>query len=241
MTSTLDGFLEGEDGDITYPVPVFVIEHPEGLVLVDTGLHAELTTDTSRLGPLESMFSVDLAAESSVGPTLRGAGFDPDAVDRLILTHLHFDHAGGAAEIPNARVVVQADEWAALGDELLVELGIYNPADVDLGHDRMEVEGDHDLFGDGTITCLKTSGHTPGHQSVRVQTEAGTIVLCGDCCYVRRSLDNEHLPNFSIDRDQHLASIRRLREEQKAGATMVFGHDPDQWATIQAEGVGPGI
>ena len=243
MTSSLDGFLAGETGDITYPTPVYVIEHDNGLVLVDTGLHPDLATDTSRLGALDAMFDIHLPADGSgtVGPALQAAGFDAAQVSHLVMTHLHFDHSGGMVEVPNAQVVVHANEWAALGNDLLVELGIYNPADADLGHDRLEVDDDHDLFGDGTITCLQTPGHTPGHQSVRVQTEEGTFVLCGDCCYVRRSLDDEHLPNFSLDADQHLESIRRLKGEQSNGATLIFGHDPEQWAAIETDGVRPSV
>ena len=241
MTSSLGGFLDGEEGDITYQVPVFVIEHEKGLVLIDTGLHPELTTDTSRLNAIEAMFSVSLPEGESIGPTLEAAGFDPAQVDHLLMTHLHFDHSGGMLEIPNARVTVQADEWAGLSDEMNLAFGIYNPLDCDLGHERNEIEGDHDLFGDGTITCIKTPGHTAGHQSFRIQTEDGTFVICGDCCYLRRTLDDEHLPNFSADAEQQLASIRRLKGEQEAGATMIFGHDPEQWTVVEAEGLHPGV
>lgn len=243
MTSALGGFLEGESGDLTYPIPVYVIEHPAGLVVVDTGLHAELATTSRRLRKLAPMFETHLPDDGSgtVGPVLSSAGFDPAQVSDVILTHLHFDHTGGLAELPNARVVVQAEEWAELGDERLVASGAYNPDDVDLGHGRLEVDGDHDLFGDGTITCLLTDGHTAGHQSVRVRTESGTYVICGDCCYVRRTLSDEHLPPFGKSRERHLASVRRLAVEQREGATMLFGHDPDQWAVIQQDGLHPGI
>jgi N-acyl homoserine lactone hydrolase len=243
MTSALSGFLEGESGDITYPIPVFVIEHSDGLVVVDTGLHPELATTTTRLRKLAGMFQVHLAADGSgtVGPLLRAGGFDPAAVGHVVLTHLHFDHTGGTADLPNARLVVQAREWAELRDERLVAIGAYNPDDVDLGHDRLELDGDHDLFGDGTVTCLLTDGHTAGHQSVRVRASSGTYVICGDCCYVRRTLTDEHLPPTGRDRERQLASVRRLAGEQAAGATLLFGHDPDQWARLGAEGLHPGL
>lgn len=243
MTSALDGFLEGEDGDVTYPVPTYVIEHRAGLVVVDTGLHPELAVTTERLRKLVKLFQVHLPADGSgtVGPVLTAAGFDPVEVRHVVLTHLHFDHGGGLLQLPNARVIVQTREWAELNDERLVDIGAYNPDDVDLGHDRLEVDGDHDLFGDGSVTCLLTDGHTAGHQSVRVRTESGTFVICGDCCYMRRSLTDEHLPPVAKDRDRQLASIRRLAGEQRAGATMLFGHDPDQWAVLQREGLHAGV
>ncbi len=243
MTSALGDFLEGEPGDLTYPVPVFVIEHPAGLVVVDTGLHPDLATTTTRLRKLARLFQVHLASDGSgtIGPVLSAAGFDPSQVALTVLTHLHFDHTGGLLELPNTRVVVQTGEWAARHDARLVALGAYNPDDVELGHDRLEIDGDHDLFGDGTVTCLLTDGHTAGHQSVRVRTESGTYVICGDCCYLRRTVTDEHLPPFGHDRDRQLASVRRLAGEQRDGATLLFGHDPEQWAAITRDGLHAGV
>lgn len=239
MTSPLGGFLEGESGSLTYPVPVFLIEHPKGLVAVDSGFHPDLATDSARLGPLDGPFSVQLPADGSgtVGPLFRAAGFDPDQVEQVIVTHLHFDHVGGLIELPNARLVVQSAEWAVRDDERLVAAGAYNPADLAHGHDRHEIEGDHDLFGDGTVTCLLTDGHTAGHQSVRVRTQAATFVICGDCCYLRRTLVDEHLPPLGVDRDRQLAAVRRMSEEQSEGATLIFGHDPEQFAAIEQDGL----
>jgi glyoxylase-like metal-dependent hydrolase (beta-lactamase superfamily II) len=243
MTSPYAGFLEGETGEITYPVPVFVIEHPSGLVVVDTGLHADFASSDDRLGPLAASFTTHMPDDGSgsVGPVLQAAGFDPAQVDVVVLTHLHFDHTGGLCELPNARVVVQQREWAELNNELMVSSASYKPDDVDLGHDRLEIDGDHDLFGDGSVTCLLTDGHTAGHQSVRVRTPSHTYVICGDCCYVRRSLTDEHLPTYGYDMDRQLASIRRMAVEQADGATLLFGHDADQWADLSSGGLRPGI
>lgn len=243
MTSARGGFLEGEYGNITYPVMVYVVEHPNALVLVDTGLHPELARSKEPLRGLASLFEVHLAADGAdaVGARLDQSGFDPGEVTHVVLTHLHFDHAGGLRDLPNATVLVQGREWAELSDKRLVASGAVNPAYVDLGHPRVELDGDHDLFGDGSIVCLLTSGHTAGHQSVRVEAFDATHVLCGDCCYLRRTLTHEHLPPFAWDRDQQRASIRRLAAEQRNGATLLFGHDPDQVVRIAAEGLHPGL
>ncbi|MFV0259669.1 MAG: N-acyl homoserine lactonase family protein [Acidimicrobiales bacterium] len=239
MTSALGGFLEGEHGSITFPVPFYVIEHPMGLTVVDTGLHPQLAQDTTRLGGLADLFTPDLPEDGSgsVGPQLRAAGFDPDQVVQVILTHLHFDHAGGLIELPNARILVQRREWAQLTDGGSLEAAGINPDDVELGHDRFEADGDVDVYGDGTVDCLVTPGHTPGHQSVRVRTPDQTYLICGDCAYLERSLVHEHLPPFGFDRDEQVRSIRRLAAEQAAGCRLLYGHDPDQWARIQRDGL----
>lgn len=243
MTSALNLFLSGIEGDITYPVPIYVIEHPRGLVLIDTGLHPELAHGHGRLKNLAGVFQVHLADDGSesAGNVLGVAGFDPALVSHVILTHLHFDHGGGLREIPNATVFVQKNEWLVLSDEEQIALGSYNRDDVDLGHHRVELDGDHDVFGDGTITCLLTDGHTPGHQSVRVRTESGTYLVCGDCCYLRRTIDDEHLPAFAHDSERQLASVRRLAGERRHGATLLYGHDPEQWAAIVRTGLHTGV
>lgn len=243
MESSLGGFLEGEVGTLRYPVPVFVIEHPHGLVAVDAGLHPDLSTRSDRLGPLDGPFRVQLPPDGTgtVGAQFASAGFDPAEIGQVIVTHLHFDHVGGLVELPNARVIVQASEWVARNDELLISSGAYNPDDIDHGHDRLEVEGDHDLFGDGAITCLLTDGHTAGHQSIRVRTESGTFVICGDCCYLRKTLVDEHLPPFGVDRQRQLAAVRRMARERSHGAVLIFGHDPEQWDSIKRNGLSAAI
>ena len=242
MTSALGGFLKGTQGELTYPVPVFLIEHPRGLVMVDAGLHRDLARDSTRLGSLTGRFRVHLARDGSdsARAQLTSTGFDPDQVDHIVVTHLHFDHAGGLVDFPNARLVVQAAEWSTRNDEQMVASGAYNPADLDHGHDLVEISGDHDLFGDGTVTCLLTDGHTAGHQSVKVRTETGTFVICGDCCYLKRTLTDEHLPPFAVERTRQLAAIRRMAREQQDGATLIFGHDPQQWDAIVRLGLANG-
>lgn len=117
---------------------VYVIEHQKGLVVVDTGLPPQLAHDKHRLRGLAASFAPYLSedGENALGPTLSRFGFDAHAVTHAVLTHLHFDHAGGLCELPNAAVVVQAREWAQLADARLVARGAINPDDVELGHDR---------------------------------------------------------------------------------------------------------
>ena len=102
----------------------------------------------------------------------------------------------------------------------------YDPRDYDLGHARRLVDGEHDLFGDGSVICVPTHGHTPGHQSLRVRLASGDVVLTADACYLRRALDAMQLPPVVHDRDAMLASYRRLRALEAAGARLYFGHDP---------------
>lgn len=229
LTGPRSGFLEGEDGRLRVPVLAWVIEHPKGTVLFDAGMHPDVASDpAARLGRLAKVFSAEYTADQTVGARLAQAGLDPARIDRLVNSHLHFDHAGGNAEIPNARLVVQEAEWQAGADPDLAARNGFDPRDYDLGHDVECVSGEHDLFGDGLVTCIPTHGHTPGHQSLRVRLPEGEFVLTSDACYLRETLEQLHLPGVVHDREAMLASLQRLRSLQAAGATLLFGHDPEQ-------------
>ena len=109
----------------------------------------------------------------------------------------------------------------------------YNPSPLDFDHplDYRLVDGEHDVFGDGTVVLFPTFGLTPGHQSLRVRAGKGRDLVCAaDACYTRENMDRDVLPRVlwsaPIMRES-LATLRRLRDQ--AGATVFYGHDPAQW------------
>ena len=93
----------------------------------------------------------------------------------------------------------------------------------------MQIDGEHDLFGDGSVMCLPTFGHTPGHQSLKVRLSDGDVVLTADACYFRSVLENLKLPRQVHDREAARAALLRLRELEAAGNRLFFGHDADFW------------
>lgn len=229
-------FMTGGDGMIDLPVPSWLIEHPDGLVLFDTGLHAELQHDTSRLGRSAAVFNPLFEPGEELAARLDGVGVRASDVTHMVFSHLHFDHAGGTVEIPDARIVIQRAEWEAAHRERLIEAGVYNPDDFDHGHDVEEIDGSHDLFGDGRITCVPTPGHTVGHQALRLELDSGPVVLTGDCVYFEAWLDEMTVPNFGFDADmqrQSMTELKRLRDED--GCRLLFGHDDAQFKSLPAE------
>ena len=88
------------------------------------------------------------------------------------------------------------------------------------------------MFGDGSVVCLPTHGHTRGHQSLKVRTEGGDVVLAADACYFCQTLRERRLPRFAYDKDQMLASLDSLEALEKSGARIFFGHDPEFWQTV---------
>ena len=162
--------MEGGDGRIRLPIPAYLIEHPKGRVLFDAGMHPDCQHDPAgRLGErLAGLFRIAFSPGEEVSARLAAIGRDPAKIDVIINSHLHFDHVGGNATIPNATVVVQRREWeAGMDPDVAAQRGFFR-RDYDLGHKVRQIDGEHDLFGDGRIVCLPTHGHTPGHQSLKL-------------------------------------------------------------------------
>lgn len=235
LVGRLKDMIEGEEGTVTLPIPSYLIEHPKGRVLFDTGMHPQCRSDPAgRLGErVVRIFGFQhYGPDDDVKSRLESIDRDPGRIDFVVNSHLHFDHAGGNALVPNATLVVQRREWQAAQDpDVAAKVGIYK-ADVDHGHPVRQVDGEHDLFGDGSVVCVPTFGHTPGHQSLKVRTARGEVVLTGDSCYFCRTLRERRLPRFVWDREQMLGSLDRLAALERGGATLFFGHDPEFWQGV---------
>jgi glyoxylase-like metal-dependent hydrolase (beta-lactamase superfamily II) len=234
LTAPAGLFLEGEHGKLRVPVPCFLIDHPRGRVLFDTGLHPDVQRDPAgRLGELAATaFQADYHPGEDVAARLAAVDVDVRDVRYVINSHLHWDHAGGNACLPDATVVVQRREWEAGQDPDLVAANYFAPHDYDTGQPVQAVDGEHDLFGDGRVVCLPTWGHTPGHQSLRLRLDGGEVVLAADACYLRRTLEALHLPPIVHDRGGMLDSLARLRTLRDRGCRLVYGHDPEDWADV---------
>ena len=218
----------------TVPVLSFLVDHPRGRLLFDTGVHSQARVDpVGRLGAERvKRLTVKSAPGEDVVPQLATLGLGPDDVRYVANSHLHFDHCGGNEFFPRATFLVQRPELEAARTPGFVPG--YNPSPIDFDHplDYRMIEGEHDVFGDGTVLLIPTYGHTPGHQSLRVRAGKGQDVVCAsDACYTRENMDRDVLPNIlwnaSVMRES-LAALRKLRDRD--GATMFYGHDPAQWA-----------
>jgi glyoxylase-like metal-dependent hydrolase (beta-lactamase superfamily II) len=223
----------GEKRDGVLPVPSWLIEHPDGLVLFDAGLHGDLQRSSDRLGDLAGLLVIDFPEGEDVAARLAEREIRASDVTHVVFSHLHFDHAGGTHQLPDARLVVQQAEWDAGCDDADPNADIYNRDDFDLGHEVERIDGVHDVFGDGRIVCVPTPGHTAGHQSLRVELESGPVVLTSDCVYVASMLDDMIVPRFGFDFDQQRASMRELqRLRDTEGCRLLFGHDEDQFRSL---------
>ncbi|MFL6204876.1 MAG: N-acyl homoserine lactonase family protein [Acidimicrobiales bacterium] len=226
------GMVPGQGGRMRMPVGAFVIEHPDGTAVFDTGMHPQLAVTKERLRSTGDLFELELPEDWTLTGQLGRRGLQPDDVDIAIVSHLHFDHCGGLAQLPDARLVVQQAEWDAAFRGPLVDAGVFNPDDFDLGHERQALDGEHDLFGDGSVVLVPTPGHTAGHQSLLVERR---MLLTGDACYCRLALDLDAPPSFGHDIERQRSVFAWLRAQEAEGIQLVFSHDADQWAALPDE------
>jgi len=223
MTAARGLWRQGEEEPerpIQLPVPAYLIETESERILVDTGLNPSAVADREGhygAGPI-SFFALE--QERSLAEQV-----ELETLTKVVLTHLHFDHAGGLELIPDSvPVIVQRAEWEAGREQAAIERNFLLPRDyAELGREPVLVEGDHDLLGDGSVLLLSTPGHTPGHMSVQV----GELVLGIDVGLFAESLDDLRFPSFADDFEAQRRSAERLRGLREAGHTVRPGHDPD--------------
>jgi glyoxylase-like metal-dependent hydrolase (beta-lactamase superfamily II) len=222
----------------TVPIGCFLVVHPRGRLLFDTGLHCETMTNMlGRYGEERARrFGVHSGPGDDVVSELGRLGLTPADVTWVANSHWHFDHCGGNEYFPGATILVQAREMQAARSPEVLAAGRYRPSPPDFEHplDYRPVDGEHDVFGDGTVVLLPTYGHTPGHQSLLVRPDRDTrLVFTADACYTRENMDRDVLPTIVWDEAEMSHSLRRLRDlRDRQGARTVYGHDPEQWQAV---------
>ncbi len=219
----------------TAPVGCYLVAHPQGHLLFDTGVHpAALADPVGRLGERRAnLFKLRSAPTDNVVSQLGLLGLGPDDMRYVANSHFHFDHCGANALFPRSTFLVQRAELDAARASIGAPLGRYNPSPIDFDHplDYRPLEGEHDVFGDGSVLLIPTYGHTPGHQSLVIRDgKSAALVLTEDACYTRENMDRDVLPTVVWDEREMSRSLGRLRDlRDRSGATVIYGHDPSQW------------
>jgi N-acyl homoserine lactone hydrolase len=239
------------EGDfVNVPVGSFLIDHPgAGAILVDTGMHPSVAVDPrANFGRLVARAYWDLSVDpADTAPALlRARGVEPEDVAVVVMTHLHADHASAASEFPNATFVVDEREWAASTTWNAVLHGyVRGQLDHALDWRTLDFDGPEadsfaafgralDLFGDGSVRCVHTPGHTAGHVSVVVRLRSREALLAGDAIYTMRTLRESRLPPRCADWHQFRRSLREIQlyARQTPSALIVPGHDAAVWSSL---------
>jgi len=199
----------------------YLLHHSQGWMLWDTGLTDAIAAMPSGQAPADPRMT-HWRRPKTLASQLEALGVNPADIKYVAISHTHPDHIGNVDMFPQAMLLVQKAEYDwpnPLG------VGRFKPE-----HPVTKLEGDHDVFGDGSVIIISTPGHTPGHQSLLVKLpKAGALLLSGDAVHFRSNWENRGVPENNSDKDKTRASMERLAQVlAKENAQLWINHDKAQ-------------
>ena len=219
------------------PTYAWVIDHPEGIIVVDTGQGAHLLQSGQSLHPYvrwEVAFRIE--PEQEIGPQLRALGIGPRDVKRVVLTHLHMDHDGGLAHFPNSEILVASGELQTARG-MLGRIRGYLPQRWPAWFDPKPLSLVAEPFGPfaasrrltqaGDVVAVATPGHTADHISVVVEDDDTSYFLAGDTSYTEQLMLAGKLDGVSADEQVAGATLDTIgRFAQSRPTVYLPTHDP---------------
>lgn len=204
----------------------YLMHHTQGWLLWDTGVTDAIAALPNGQPPSDPR-AIHWYRPKTLAAELNAVGVKPSDVKFLAISHTHPDHVGNVEMFAEATLLVQKAEYEwpnPLG------VGRFKPE-----HPVKKLEGDYDVFGDGSVTIISTPGHTPGHQSLLVKLpKTGAIVLSGDAVHFKSNWDNRRVPSINADKEQTATSMQRIADVMaKEKALLWINHDKAQRDTLK--------
>lgn len=215
-----------------FPAPCFLIVHPKGTLIWDTGVvpdsawnytgspvtHKVILPDRQR----------DITLMKPVKMQLSELGYSPSDITWLALSHYHYDHTGNAYQFATATWLVRQNEYDAMFAQPppKVTLPSYYSA-LQKGKVQIITKDEYDVFGDGTVIIKSAPGHTPGHQVLFLKlARTGNIVLSGDLYHYPEEKTLDKVPNFEFNPEQTRITRAMIDEFlKKTNAKLWIQHD----------------
>jgi glyoxylase-like metal-dependent hydrolase (beta-lactamase superfamily II) len=177
----------------------YLIRHERGLLLWDTG-YPDALADRPEGNATPAGTS---RRKSKLIDDLARIGVKPGDIRFVAISHSHGDHIGNLDKFPAATFLMQAAEHAFAFEGKPTSFPATQPI--------LKLNGDHDIFGDGSAVLISTPGHTPGHQSLMIKLpKTGFVLLTGDAVHLKDNWDNRRVPAMNFDKDKTVASMERL-------------------------------
>ncbi len=206
----------------------YLVVHPKGTLLWDAGLPDALA-QTPEGKTFMNIFV--LRVVKTLAAQLKEIGYAPESISSLGLSHMHGDHVGNVDLFPRATLLIQKEEYeAAFGPEP-GKYGFDPTAYSTLRSNPVKkLEGDYDVFGDGTVVIKRMLGHTPGHQALFVRLpKTGNIFLSGDLVHYTDNWVHKRVPSFNFDKERSIQSMEDTEQFIKANhAVLWIQHDLEQ-------------
>ena len=204
----------------------YLIHHAQGWLLWDTGVTDAIAAMPDGQAPPDPRMTHWRRPKTLVSE-LEELGVKPSEIKYLAISHTHPDHIGNVELFPHSMLLVQKAEYewpSPFG------VGRFKPE-----HPATKLEGDHDVFGDGSVMLIATPGHTPGHQSLLVRLpKTGVLFLSGDAVHFKSNWENRAVPSGNTDKEKTLASMQRIADVLvKEKAQLWINHDKAQRDTLK--------
>jgi N-acyl homoserine lactone hydrolase len=198
----------------------YLIKHAQGWMLWDTGVTDAIAAMPEGLRPSDPRMTHWRRPKTLVAQ-LDQLGVKPSDIKYVAISHTHPDHIGNVTMFPQSMLLVQKAEY-----EWPLPVGPRFKPD----HPVTKLEGDHDVFGDGSLVIISTPGHTPGHQSLLVKLpKTGAVLLSGDAVHFKDNWDNRRVPENNDSKDKTVTSMQRMAEVMaKEKAQLWINHDKAQ-------------
>jgi N-acyl homoserine lactone hydrolase len=229
-------YLPDEDRGATIELPVssILLRHRQANVLFDTGCHPSVSDQArERWGGMAKVITPIIGPSDNVISGLSVLGLCPEDVDIVVNSHFHPDHCGCNVFFRKAEIIVHGSELTA-ARALDSAIRGYIPCEWDHPMPMRAISAEHDLFGDGRIVLLPLPGHTPGTiGALAALDRSGAFLLASDAVSLRTYLERDIVPRNTWNADVFIASLREIRRIEKAGATVVCGHDAAQWQKLR--------
>jgi glyoxylase-like metal-dependent hydrolase (beta-lactamase superfamily II) len=211
----------------------YLIRHAKGLMLWDSGNPDRLAALPN--GLTNPQGTITAFMRKPLAESLREVGVAPGDIQHFAMSHSHGDHSGNANLFHTATLYMQAPEYdAVFGSEPQKYNFIAANFDKLRGAKVVKLNGDHDVFGDGSVLIKAAPGHTPGHQVLVVRLpKTGPVMLSGDMVHLQYSWNNRVVPSFNFDVEQSGRTIDAMKDyATRTGTQLWINHDMDQHAAI---------
>ncbi|MBU1375589.1 MAG: N-acyl homoserine lactonase family protein [Alphaproteobacteria bacterium] len=224
-----DGAYKGKTA--TMVVPCYLIRHPKGDLIWDTGVPQTIADRPNHTAPGGIVVTHKLTDQ------LKQLDLTPADIEYLSISHSHFDHIGNAGLFAGSTWIVDADEraYAFRAPARANAQGFAAYAALETAKTVLiEGDADYDVFGDGSVTIVQAPGHTPGHTVLLVKLKgAGPVLLTGDMWHLAQSRPERRVPRFNADRAQTLASMDKVEALAKATkARVILEHVPEDFDSL---------
>ena len=211
--------------------PCYLIRHPRGDMMWDAGVPPAMAAEPQPKDAAETF-----VVKETLEQQLAELGVAPSDIDYLSISHSHFDHVGNAGLFTEATWIVDKDErdWM-FRDEARQspEFQAYAPLET-VKTTLIEGDGDHDVFGDGSVIIVQAPGHTPGHTVLLLNTDdSGKVLLAGDMWHLAEAREKRTVPQFNVDRAQTLASMDKVEAlAASTSARVIRQHVPEDFNSL---------